>query len=269
MRMSILMPSRASTAGRARAGTYARTPATGHPWFVLAWLVLSVALAPAPAGALEDPDTKAPAPETTASPDDAATTTTPDEDATAPDTTAEADASPEAVVDRLHQTLLDIMRGGERLGFDGRYETVGPVLERTFDFGTISRIVTGRYWREASEADRIEFVKTFTRLSAATYADRFSDYNGESFRVDGVEQSRSGKVVKTHIVKGSGETVPLDYVLHETDAGGWRIINVVADGVSDLSLKRADYTSVIREAGFESLIRRLDDKIRSYAAPDA
>lgn len=175
--------------------------------------------------------------------------------------------TPRQVVERLHAALLRIMKGGAELGFEGRYETIGPVLEATFDFPTIARIVTGRHWRTASESARNEFLHTFTRLSAATYADRFDDFNGERFRTDGVDDARSGKVVKTHIVKGSGEAVPLDYVLRETRAG-WRIINVIADGVSDLSLKRADYTSVIQADGFESLIGRLDAKIQDYATAE-
>lgn len=177
-----------------------------------------------------------------------------------------ATETPQQVVERLHAALVEIMQGGTELGFQGRYETIGPVLESTFDFPTIARIVTGRHWRSASQTARNEFLRTFTRLSAATYADRFDEFNGERFRTDGVDEARSGKVVKTHIVKGSGEEVPLDYMLRETD-GRWRIVNVIADGVSDLSLKRADYTSVIQEAGFESLIERLDAKIQDYSAP--
>ena len=38
-------------------------------------------------------------------------------------------------------------------------------------------------------------------------------------------------------------------------------MNVVAQGVSDLSLKRADYTAVIKTEGFDSLINRLEKKI--------
>ena len=54
--------------------------------------------------------------------------------------------------------------------------------------------------------------------------------------------------------------MPLNYLLRQTN-GQWRIMNVVAQGVSDLSLKRADYTAVIKTEGFDSLINRLEKKI--------
>ena len=58
----------------------------------------------------------------------------------------------------------------------------------------------------------------------------------------------------------SADNVSLDYLLQETD-GKWRIVNVVANGVSDLSLKRADYGAVIKSQGFDSLVVRLNDQI--------
>ena len=38
-------------------------------------------------------------------------------------------------------------------------------------------------------------------------------------------------------------------------------MNVVAKGVSDLSLKRAEYTAVIDSEGFDSLLNRLRGKV--------
>lgn len=45
----------------------------------------------------------------------------------------------------------------------------------------------------------------------------------------------------------------------------WQIINIIADGVSDLALKRSDYTSVLSREGFDALIAKINEKIESYA----
>jgi hypothetical protein len=37
--------------------------------------------------------------------------------------------------------------------------------------------------------------------------------------------------------------------------------------VSDLSLKHADYTAVIKNEGYPALLARLNDKISKYAKP--
>ena len=74
------------------------------------------------------------------------------------------------------------------------------------------------------------------------------------------EKSRRGVIVKTTLVKADGEKIPLTYLLRGSD-NKWLIVNVIAQGISDLSLKRADYTAVIKKEGFESLVNRLNDKI--------
>lgn len=172
---------------------------------------------------------------------------------------AAAEAAPTAVVESLHAALLDAMQRADALGFEGRYELLRPVLADSFDFHTIARIVTGRYWGDTDETQREAFRAAFEALSAATYATNFSGYAGEQFETRGTEDSRGAKIVRTVLVKPDGEEIPLNYMLRESD-NGWRIVNVVAQGVSDLSLKRADYTAVIKSEGFDSLVARLREK---------
>jgi phospholipid transport system substrate-binding protein len=41
----------------------------------------------------------------------------------------------------------------------------------------------------------------------------------------------------------------------------WFIISVIADGINDLSLKRAEYSTVIKENGYEYLVTNIEKKI--------
>lgn len=171
-----------------------------------------------------------------------------------------ADATtPPQVVETLHTTLIDAMKRADQLGFSGRYDVLRPVLNDSFDFETIARIVSGRYWSETSEAQRAAFLAAFEDLSAATYATNFSGFSGERFETVDTEESRGSVIVRTVLVKSDGEEISLNYMLRKSDTG-WRIVNVVAQGVSDLSLKRADYTAVIKSEGFDSLVDRLREK---------
>ena len=60
--------------------------------------------------------------------------------------------------------------------------------------------------------------------------------------------------------RGSEPPVRFDYVLRQTN-DGWRIVNVLADGVSDLALKRVEYRAILQRDGFQALIDMLKDKI--------
>lgn len=174
-----------------------------------------------------------------------------------------ADTDPAATVEKLHGVLLDTMRDGSNLGFKGREEKLGPVLQDVFDFDTISRLVTGRYWASLSAEKKKEFTAVFSRLSTATYAENFRSFAGEQFETRATEDMKTAQLVKTALVKRDGKEVSLNYLLAKSE-GVWRIINVVADGVSDLSLKRAEYTAVIGSEGIDALIAKLNAKVASY-----
>jgi phospholipid transport system substrate-binding protein len=59
--------------------------------------------------------------------------------------------------------------------------------------------------------------------------------------------------------------VKFDYQMKKKDEG-WQIINIIADGVSDLALKRSEYTSILSRDGFDVLIAKITEKIDNYAA---
>lgn len=170
------------------------------------------------------------------------------------------DVDAKAVVEKLHESLLGAMHGGAQLGFKGREELLAPVIDSSFDFDSICRIVTGRYWKAASDEQKARFIGVFKKLSVATYASNFSNFSGEKFQTEGSEADHDALIIRTTLRPSDGEPVPLNYLLRQTN-GQWRIMNVVAQGVSDLSLKRADYTAVIKTEGFDSLINRLEKKI--------
>ncbi|MEJ2428643.1 MAG: ABC transporter substrate-binding protein [Deltaproteobacteria bacterium] len=178
---------------------------------------------------------------------------------------AVSDPDPAAkVVARLHAELLDVMKQAKVLGYKGRYQRLAPVVTSSYDLPFISKVVVGRYWSGFSQEQREQFVNTFTKLSIATYANQFNGYSGEHFKTISAEESTRGRLlIKTVLIKSDGEEVALDYMLHQNEHH-WQIINVIAQGVSDLSLKRAQYTSYLKKEGFAALLQKLNDKIRSY-----
>ncbi len=52
----------------------------------------------------------------------------------------------------------------------------------------------------------------------------------------------------------------LDYLMHQKD-GQWLIISVIANGINDLSLKRAEYATVIKDKEFQGLVEDVASKI--------
>ena len=109
-------------------------------------------------------------------------------------------------------------------------------------------------------------IETFSRLSISTYAHNFSSYAGERFDIVSVKETpRKDKLIRTRLVEADGNEVSIDYVLRRRKER-WLIVNIIAEGVSDLALKRSEYSSVLRREGFDVLIVKLEEKINKYSS---
>lgn len=170
------------------------------------------------------------------------------------------------VVEKLHNTLLEAMKNAEKLGFRGRYDIMAPVVESSFDTPLIVQVVLSRYWKELTPAQQGQFVVLFNRLSASTYASRFDSYAEESFKTQGVEEMKKGRLlVKTELLRKNENPVKLEYLVQQ-NGGKWYIISVIADGVNDLALKRAEYATIINDKGFDNLVGEIEKKIHKLEA---
>ncbi len=179
---------------------------------------------------------------------------------------AAQDSDAVATVDELHTALLDIMQNANSLGLAGRRDRIAPVIRESLDLPFITRFALGRHWLELSTEQRDTIVDVFSRWTIAHYASRFNGYSGEQFETVSSEPARRGRQLVRTVLEVSndrGENVTLDYLLHEID-GKWRIVNVIANGVSDLSLKRADYGAVVKAQGLDELIAKLNAQISDF-----
>ena len=170
-------------------------------------------------------------------------------------------AAATTMVEEFHSTLLDVMQHADTLGFQGRYEKLDPVIRKKFDTPFICKVILSRYWGELSDKQQQQFIQLFNRLSISTYASRFDSYSGESFRTVGTEELKKGRLlIRTELVKKNDNPVKFEYLVHQKE-GNWYIISVIADGVNDLSLKRAEYATIINDRGFDSLLSEIEKKI--------
>ncbi|MDA8151443.1 MAG: HpnM family protein [Acidithiobacillus sp.] len=173
--------------------------------------------------------------------------------------------TPEATINALDAALIKSMQGGSRLGYRGRYRIVAPVVQAAFDYPRIASLTLGAYWNKLSPEQQKEFVGVLADYTAATYAARFNSFNGEHFAIVSSETLQSGtEGIFSTFTQRNGKVHRFDYILQK-QGGQWRIVNVFADGVSDLALKRAEYTETVQKKGFAALVAHLKAQIAGYA----
>jgi phospholipid transport system substrate-binding protein len=166
--------------------------------------------------------------------------------------------APEATVTTLHDGLITLARQHRDSDLAARYEALRPLIVATHDLDFIAQFAIRRQWNDLSAEQQSRFRAAFERLSVMTYASRFANVAADTFApISAAGGSETRVQIASVIRRADDADIPMEYVLHE-QAGAWRIINIVADGVSDLALKRAEYQRVIGDAGIAGLISHLE-----------
>jgi len=165
-----------------------------------------------------------------------------------------AQASDPAVarIDAYDQAILGVMKQGKALGLAGRAERFQPIVEDYYDNEAAAALIVGPAWAKAPAADRAALVTALTRHNAVSHATNYKSFSGERFVADPASVVRGAdRLVKVSI--GGDQIV---YRLRQA-GGRWRIVDVLANGVSQLAVQRADYASTVASSGVGGLAKRI------------
>jgi phospholipid transport system substrate-binding protein len=180
-----------------------------------------------------------------------------------------APASSGDTVQGLYDALLGTMKNGRTLGQSGRFTQLEPVIRRTFDIPAMVRLSVGPTWTSLTEAQRQQVTDSFGRYISAIYAGRFDSYYGQKLEVTGEQPAPSGVMVRSQIIKASGEPVKVDYMMRRS-GGGWLISDIYLDGaISEVATRRSEFASILKKEGTDGLIAALNRKADILTATTA
>lgn len=168
------------------------------------------------------------------------------------------------VVKDFQAELISVMKQGDKLSFAQRSAQLRPVLIKTHNMVRMTRAVMGRNWKSLSQEQKKQLITKLIDLSVASYAHHFSSFSGQSFTFKSSEKVRSQIYVKTFLVLPEDDDVSIDYLLKKK-GDSWRIINILSKGVSDIALKRSEYSAILKKSGFDVLVAEISIKIKNFS----
>ena len=172
-------------------------------------------------------------------------------------------------VQGLYDALLTTMKNGRTLGQSGRFTQLEPVIRRSFDIASMTRLAIGPSWASLTEVQRRQVTESFGRYISAIYADRFDSYVGQKLEVTGEQSAPSGVMVRSQIVKANGEPVNIDYMMRR-DGDSWLISDIYLDGaISEVATRRAEFAAALKKEGIDGLIGALNRKADILTATTA
>ncbi|MDJ0391096.1 ABC transporter substrate-binding protein [Roseomonas sp. E05] len=163
-----------------------------------------------------------------------------------------------AQIEQFHRKLLEVMRQAKSLGIEGRYRELAPAVRQAFDLPAMARLAVGSRWSGFSPAEQAAVAEAFARMSIASYARNFSGFSGQSFVIDRVDAHGDEKVVASRLIN-PGES-PVDLTYRMRNAGdGWKAVDVLHDSISELAMRRSEFSTSVRQGGAALLVQRLNE----------
>lgn len=171
-------------------------------------------------------------------------------------------AAAKQVVEKFHDSLIGVMKNADSLGLDGRRTKLAPAVERTFDLKYMAQVSVGSAWETMTPEQRDELVELFRRMTVSTYAARFKGYSGQIWKVESVQEAPQNSLyVRTVLDDAGKEKIAIDYLLRPSD-GTWKVADVYLSRISELAVRRSEYSAVVRRDGVDKLLATLEQKVK-------
>jgi phospholipid transport system substrate-binding protein len=130
-----------------------------------------------------------------------------------------------------------------------------------FNFPHMTQLAVGRNWKDASDAQKTSLTDQFRTLLLRTYSSTLSQYRNQTIDVKPLKAAAADAevVVKTAVIQSGGQPIPIDYSMEKTPSG-WKVYDVLIDGVSLVTNYRSSFNTEIKTNGIDGLIKSLTDR---------
>jgi phospholipid transport system substrate-binding protein len=168
-------------------------------------------------------------------------------------------AAPAARIADYNDGVVAIMKAA--LPLPARVTRFEALVRSHYDMAGIAALVAGPKWATAAAEDKRTAIAALARHSAVSLAKNFTRFDGERFTTDPAVQARGTSSVVRVTIAGKGDRALLQYRLRQA-GGEWRILDVVAEGISQLAVQRAELAGTIASEGLAGMARKLAEKDR-------
>jgi phospholipid transport system substrate-binding protein len=182
-----------------------------------------------------------------------------------------AQEAPDVLIKRVSTDILhsakkdkEVKKGNMQQIFKLVEEKVMPHV----DFKKTTSLAIGKYWRQATPAQRDALTKEFHDLLFYTYASAISKVDEGhkiQFQPLRAKPDATDVVVNSRIIQAKNpEPILLAYHL-EKQATGWKIYDINVMGAWLVETYKTTFTNEIGRTGIDGLIKTLKDKNTSLA----
>ena len=177
---------------------------------------------------------------------------------------AQNNLTPEQLVRKITDDVMAAVKQDKSLAAGDREKALALAEQKVLphiDFREAARLAVGRSWNSARPAQQERITKEFRAMLVRIYSNAIDAYRGQTMRVFPVrmEPGATEATVRNQYLSPGRPPVPVEYAMHKTPEG-WKIYDITVENVSLVLTYRAEFDQVMRQSGFDGLIKRMTEK---------
>lgn len=171
---------------------------------------------------------------------------------------------PEELVRKVTSDVLETIKGDKDLLAGDRKKMLALAEQKVLphvDFREAAQLAVGKSWNAATPAQRERLVTEFRAMLVRIYSSAIGVYRGQTLRVFPLKLAPGATeiTVRNQYLRAGRPPVVVEYAMRKTP-DGWKIYDIVVEGVSLVLTYRAEFESIARQSGIDGLIKRLAEK---------
>ncbi len=132
-----------------------------------------------------------------------------------------------------------------------RETRIRDLLREGFDLKVLARLALGKHWRKLDKDQRVEFVEVFEDAMVQQILTIFARYSGETFDITAVGTDRTNDkliAITVNVMRSNGTLLAKVYWRVRKDGDDFKVVDIVAEGVSLALTLRHEYAAVIERS---------------------
>lgn len=165
----------------------------------------------------------------------------------------------EALINDATQAITN-----EELAADQRLSEFQNVLSEGLALNTLSRFMISRaVYDKMSDTQRARYDAIFPDYITGQYAKQFDGILGQPLEVVETTPFRKDIFVRTQFNRTNSGAVNVDWRTRALKSGGHKLIDIIVNGASIMSVKKSEFAGFISKNGVDSLLDRLESEVKS------
>ena len=165
---------------------------------------------------------------------------------------------PDVLAKNTTNEVLRIVKQDKELKNGNSKKILALVEEKVlpnFDFRQMTQLAVGKYWSKASPEQQKELVEQFRTLLVRNYSASLTGI--ADYKIDfpplKMTPGDTEVTVNTVVSKPGAPPIPIDYRMEKQDTG-WKVFDVLVEGVSLVTVYKNSFNSEVRKGGIDGLV---------------